>query len=52
MSLKKSLEQIERNFDGKRKHSRKKAKIMRNKWLRKTKKEEIPNTKLRIGWEY
>lgn len=52
MGLKAALEQIERHLDGKKSHSRKWMKRMRNKWLRRTKTEEIPNTKLRKGWEY
>lgn len=55
MSLKGNLDQIEHFFgkttfkDSKR---RKWYKKVRNKWLRLHDKEEIPNTKLRKGWEY
>ena len=52
MSLKRTLEAIERHLDGGKSHSRKWMKKMRNKWLRRTKIDEIPNTKLRKGWEY
>lgn len=52
MSLKNALEKIERHFDNGKSRSRKWAKKMRNKWLRRHKLEEIPNTKLRKGWEY
>ncbi len=52
MGLKAFLEQIERGWDGSRKRSRKKYKNFRNRWLRRTTKEEIPNTKYRNGWEY
>jgi len=54
MSLQKGLEQVEhleRRLGGKS-HSRKWFKKFRNKWLRRTPKEEIPNTKMRKGWEY
>ena len=50
MSLKRMLEQIEHLFG--KSHSRKKMKTARNRWLRRTKKTDIPNTKLRKGWEY
>lgn len=51
MSLKNCLEQIEHleRFLGRKSHSRKWMKRMRNKWLRKQKE---PNTRYRRGWEY
>lgn len=57
MSLQKGLEQLEphfrkRNRQGESKHSGKWWKKLRNRWLRRTKKNEIPNTKIRKGWEY
>lgn len=57
MSLKKGLEQLEtdfrkKNHKGKSKKSSKKWKKQRNKWLRRTKTEEIPNVKLRKGYEF
>lgn len=57
MSLKKGLEQIEKNLrkkdrEGKSKKSSKIYKKFRNKWLRKIKGEETPNLKLRKGWEF
>jgi hypothetical protein len=56
MSLKK-LEQFEKNLrkkdrQGKSKKSSKWYKKLRNKWLRKTKSDEIPDTKLRKGYEF
>lgn len=57
MSLQKGLEQLEpwfrkKNHEGKSKKSSKWYKKFRNKWLRRTKKDEIPNTKMRKGYEY
>lgn len=55
MSLKGNLEQIEHFFrpttskDSKRRGWYKKV---RNRWLRQHSIEDIPNTKLRKGWEY
>lgn len=55
MSFRGNLEQIEHWFrpttskDSKR---RKWMKKVRNKWLRRTNKTQIPDTKLRKGWEY
>lgn len=54
MSLQKGLEQIEhleRTFKGKS-HSRKWMKKFRNRWLRRINKKQIPNTKIRKGYEY
>ena len=52
MSLQKGLEQIEHHFHKWGRNSKKWTKKMRNKWLRRTKKLEIPNTKIRKGYEY
>ena len=56
MSLQKGLETIEpwlkKDRSGKSKKSSKLYKKFRNKWLRKTKIDEIPNTKIRYGYEY
>jgi hypothetical protein len=54
MSLKGNLEQIEHleRFLGHKSHSRKWYKKVRNKWLRQHSIEDIPNIKLRKGWEY
>lgn len=59
MSLQKGLEKLEpwfrkKNHEGKSKtsESNKKHKKFRNRWLRRTDKEEIPNTKLRKGYEF
>jgi len=50
MSLKRMLEQIEHFLP---KHpSAKLRKNYRNRWLRRHKITEIPNTKIRKGWEY
>ena len=57
MSIQKGLEKTEPAFrkkdkEGKSKHSSKWWKKLRNKWLRMTKLEEIPNTKIRKGYEF
>lgn len=57
MSLQKGLEKTESAFrkkdkEGKSKNSSKWWKKLRNKWLRRTKIEEIPNTKIRKGYEF
>lgn len=54
MSLKSCLEKIEhfeRRWGGKS-HSRKWLKKVRNRWMRRFKKTDIPQTKRYVGWEY
>jgi len=54
MSLKGRIEQIEHldRWLGKKSHSRKWLKKVRNKWLRRYTRYEVPPTRLRKGWEY
>ena len=51
MSLKGNLEQIEGPTGGRKSHSKKKYKKLRIKWMRSHKSDEVPNEKLRKGWE-
>ena len=54
MSLKGNLEQVEHTEPTTSKDSKRRnwMKKVRNRWLRRTNKKLIPNTKLRKGWEY
>ena len=57
MNLQKGLEKTGPSFrkkdkEGKSKNSSKTWKKFRNRWLRRINKEEVPNTKLRKGYEF